>query len=133
MRKISARDIQIFVAGVLAYLGFQSLVWIPYEVVYAQDSIHIIASIVAGVGLLLGAGIVAGNIRALRWAQIFLSVCVLGAAVNICLSVFEMNHVLQKAPHMSLYRSIFDFLTNVILLWLLVWSRSKHFQDEPDA
>jgi Na+-driven multidrug efflux pump len=133
MSKISARDIQIFVAGVLAYLGFQSLVWIPYEVVYSQDSLRIIASIVAGVGLLLGVGIVAGNIRALRWAQIFLLVCVLGAVVNICLSVFETYHVFQKAPHMSLYRSIFDFLTNVILLWLLVWSRSKRFRDEPDA
>ena len=133
MSKISARDIQVFVGGVLAYFGFQSLVWTPYEVIHSRDEFAAVSFIVGVVGLLLGIAIVAGNTRALFWTQIFLWLCIVQDVIGICVFVFGRFGISLKVPHMSLYQSIASFLTLSALLGLIAWSRSKRFRVEPDA
>jgi hypothetical protein len=133
MRNISRRDIQVFVAGTLACLGFQALVWAPYEILYSRDSILVIASLIAGSGLFLGIGIVLGSMRALRWAQILLWLGLLLDVISVCVLVLGRFGMSPKVPHMSLYRSISSVLTLSVLLWMLLWSQSKRFKDEPDA
>jgi hypothetical protein len=123
MNKISPREIQTFVAGAFALPAFRCLVWLPY---YITPSWHGAFTIVVScLALLLGIGVFIGSAQALRWAQIFLWVCLLGAVINVCLSIFERFGLFPQAPQMRFYPTLSDFLVVVILLSLLLWSRSK--------
>jgi len=121
------------IAGAFIFPGLESLLWLPRSFVYSHDFVFIFAAICSCLTLPLGIGILLGNIRALRLTKIFLWLCVIGSAINICLSVIVMYHVVSGPPHFGLYRSISDFLVNSALLWLLIWSRSRRFRHEPDA
>ena len=129
MKKISARSIQMFVAGALALMGFHSLIWLPYYIVFSQSTALAGGSIFSGLELLIGVAMLAGSERAIFWARIYLLLGICGAIATICLSIFP---ILQKPPHLS-WRSASDILTPAILFGLLAWSRSKHFRDEPVA
>lgn len=121
----------MIVAGAFIFPAFQSLIWLPRTVVYSRDAVFIFAAIVSCLALPLGIGILLGNARAIRWAEIFLWVCIVGSLANICLSVVRMVYVVSGPPHFSLYRSMSDFLMNSVMLWLFVWSRSSRFRHEP--
>jgi hypothetical protein len=133
MSKISARDIQMIFAGAFIFPALTSLIWLPHSLIYSRDAVFVFAAIFSCLALPLGIGILLGNMRALRLAQIFLWLCVIGSVINICLSVVRMYHVVSGPPHFSLYRSISDFLIDATLLSLLIWSRSRRFRHEPDA
>jgi hypothetical protein len=131
--KLSARNIQMFVAGAFVLPAFRTLIWLPYYFAFTWHNVFAIsASILV---LLLGVGISIGGQRALFWARFFLWIGLLGATMNLYLSTFQKFGLLLSQPHQSLYRSIADFFTVILLLWLLVWSRSKRFADDrmPDA
>jgi hypothetical protein len=129
MNKISAKSIQMFVAGALALMGFHSLIWIPYYIVVFQSIVLAGGSIFSCLALLIGVAMLVGSERAIFWARIYLLFCIVGAVAMPCLSVLSV----PGAPHLSWWRSASDILTPAILFWLLVLSRSKHFRDEPVA
>jgi hypothetical protein len=129
MKKISAKSIQMFVAGALALMGFHSVIWLPYYIVFSQSVALAGSSIFSGLALLIGLAMLFGSERAIFWARIYLLLGICGAIATICLSVLP---ILEKPMHLS-WRSVSDILTPVILFGLLAWSRSKHFRDEPVA
>jgi hypothetical protein len=127
MNKISAKSIQMFVAGALSLMGFHSLIWLPYYIVFSQSIALAGGSIFSGLALLMGVAMLIGSERAIFWARIYLLLDIVSAIAMTCLSALSM----PGAPHLSWWRSVSDLLTPAILIWLLVLSRSKHFQDEP--
>ena len=133
MSKLSARDIQMIIAGAFIFPAFESLIWLPRSLIYSRDSVFVFAAVCSCLALPLGIGILLGSIRALRLAQVYLWVCFIGSAINICLSVVRMYQVVPGPPHFSLYRSLSDFLIDATLLMLLIWSRSRRFRHEPDV
>jgi hypothetical protein len=129
MNKISAKSIQMFVAGALALMGFRSLVWVPYYLIVFKDLFFLISSIFSGLALWIGIAMLIGSGRAIFWARIYLLLGIVSAIAMPCLSAFSV----PGALHLSWWRSASELLTPVILFWLLAWSRSRHFRDEPDA
>ena len=71
MNKISAKSIQIFIAGALALIGFHAIIRAPY---FLANSNHIAlaSDIFECFGLLIGIAMLFGNARAIWWARIFL-------------------------------------------------------------
>ena len=129
MTKLSAKSIQIFVAGALALMGFHSLIWLPYYIVFSQSIALAGGSIFSGLALLIGVAMLVGSERAIFWARIYLLLGICGAITTLCLSVFP---ILPKPLHLS-WQSVSNLLTPAILFGLLVWNRSKHFRDKPVA
>jgi hypothetical protein len=135
MRKISARDIQVFVAGVIAYIGFHFLGGAAYfRDTHTQVGGVVAIFIIGAVSVLLGLSIAAGNMRALRWAQVILWLVL---AVNVSgivafvleqvgIPAFGHGHpdIPKKSP-ITLYNNISYVLTSGILLLLIARSRSK--------
>jgi hypothetical protein len=70
MKNISAKGIQMFVAGALALTGFRELFWLPYYLVVSKDFHLVTGSILSGLSLLFGISIFVGNSRAILWAKI---------------------------------------------------------------
>jgi hypothetical protein len=125
MSKISSRNIQVFVAGVLAYLGFDALVQMPFAFFHSQDVLGF-SDIVSGfIAIALAGGIVVGSMRALRWLQIILW---LGLIVDFITIFMLVSGISRNVWHVSLYRVISSFLTLLALLCLIAWSRSKRFR-----
>jgi hypothetical protein len=130
MNKISAKSIQMFVAGALGLSGLQTLVWTPYYIIYSKDSVFIIVSVISVFALLIGMAILLGNVRAVLWAQIYLWVELVSKAVLFTISA---SHVLSPRGPQFNWWSITDLLAPLILLMLLTWSRSKRLQNEANA
>jgi hypothetical protein len=110
-------------------MGFHSLIWLPYYIVFSQSLALAGGTIFSGLALLIGLAMLFGSERAIYWARIYFVCCICGAIVTICLSVFP---ILPKPLHLG-WRSVSDLLTPVILFGLLVWSSSKNFRNEPVA
>jgi hypothetical protein len=128
MRKPSARIIQVFVAGALAYLGFDSTLLGFYGLVHSQGDMAVTGFIVGPMVLLVGVAIVAGSVRALLWAQIILWLCLIQDVISICVFVFRKFGISLHVPHMSLYYSISSLIELSALLLLIAWSRSRRFR-----
>jgi hypothetical protein len=131
MNNVSAKSIQMFVAGALALMGFQPLVWLPYYLVVSKSIALAGGSIFSGLALVIGVAMFLGKPSAARWAQVYLWLGIVGAVAMIFCILFHVFPM--KETPWSLWRGTFDLLASVILLLLLVWSRSKHFRDEPDV
>ena len=121
--KISARDIQLLVAGAFASTGFFALVTVPYYIFPALNGFQILSHIITGIELLLGIGIFVSYSRAVLFSQIYLWILLIGdiAAIPVFYQVFP-----SKASHMLLNLAP-GTLLGVILLALLYWSRSRRF------
>ena len=128
MNKISAKSIQIFIAGALALIGFHAIIRAPY---FLANSNHIAlaSDIFECFGLLIGIAMLFGNARAIWWAQIFLLLGIGESFVPIFFSIF---HVFSLRANLS-FGSVANFLTPAILFGLLLWSHSKRFRDVSDA
>jgi hypothetical protein len=121
--RISARDIQVFVAGVISYLGFYFLSIAANLRDTSTEASGVVRNFIIGaVCLLFGFSIAAGNMRALRWVHGFLWFILIVKSF----SIFPNPHLPKKSP-ISLYYNISSFFTCGALLWLVVWSRSKRF------
>ena len=122
-----ARRVQMFVAGALALMGFRALVWLPHYC-SIRDSVLIIGCLVVGLGLPLGVAILVGSLRAVRLAEVYLWLGVIGMVATLV--VFALHVLPADAPRTS-WRSIPDLIIPLVLLALLVWSRFP--RHEPDA
>ena len=129
MSKLSARNIQIFVAGAFAYLGLDSLLLGINAVIHSLGGIAATDFIVGAAVLVIGVAILAGSGRALLWAQIVLWLTIIQDIISICVFVFGRFGISLHVAHMSLYRAISSLIEMSALLFLIVWSRSKHLQD----
>jgi hypothetical protein len=128
MHKLSASTIQTFVAGALALMGFQALVWLPYYLVAAKDLVFVIGSIFSGLSLWIGIAILFGSKAGVWWAHVYLWLCSLGSVGMGCIYVLAALNVWQYLPHAT-WRGLSELPMPVILLCLLIWSRSKRFGD----
>ena len=131
MNKISARDIQLFVAGALAMMGFRTLIWIPYYIVQAHYLV-IVSSLITGIALPIGLGIFFGRPSALLWAQIYLGLCV--GATMLVLPVYWFTTSGRTTPTTFPIQSLApELLTDLALLALIFWSRSRKLAGESQA
>jgi hypothetical protein len=127
--KTSARDIQLFIAGAFSLYGFYALYWLLTYSFSVRNSDQIASNVLGALLLALGIGIFIGNARAVLITLIVLWINVIGGFTGIPIYCYlfpskAMHTILREAPEM---------LTNVILLGLMIWSRSRRFRHEPDA
>ena len=132
--KISARDIQVFVAGALALLGIRALLYLPYYFAAPVHNVawvgHLIGSCTAGLDLPLGLAMFFGKRLAILLTQIWLWLSVVLSIV--CGVYFAM--ILGSSKALSYISTISpDLIIQIALLWLIWLSRSKTFRHEPDA
>jgi hypothetical protein len=127
--KPSPRDIQLFVAGAFSLNGFYALCWLLQYAVYVQDGALILQHLVGVLTLALGIGIFIGSVRAVLIALIFLWVGVIGGFTGIPLYCYLFP---SKAMH-TISREAPEMFASVMLLGLMIWSRSRSFRHEPNA
>jgi hypothetical protein len=127
MSKISARDIQVFVAGAFALDGSDALLAIPYYFSdFSSTPSHvligmIVPQLIRSLFLPLGIAILMGNARALEWAKICLWLAVvIYSAVIVLVCCIRPHDVLSLLPNF-----VSELIINAILLWLLKHSLSK--------
>jgi hypothetical protein len=129
--KISARDIQVFVAGVFAYQGFQALIWMPHEFQHSRF-VWAGAALLAGIiGLFVGIGLLFEKPHAIRWALAILWFCTILDAVEVGLGLLAKLGVSLKVSPFGLYQNAAYLITFAALLGLMLWSRSSRFQVKP--
>jgi hypothetical protein len=132
--KISARDIQVFVAGSLALLGIRALLYLPYYFAAPVHNAawvgHLFGSCSAGLDLPLGLGMLFGKRWAILLAQFYLW---LSLALSF-ITGFYSAMILGASKALSYISTISpDLIIQIALLWLIWLSQSKKFRHEPDA
>jgi hypothetical protein len=128
--KISARDIQVFVAGALALLGTQALLQLPS---YFFGPVHDAAwhdllfySLSAALDLVLGLAVFFGRRWAILLTQIWLS---LTLALSIVSAVRAVVSGTDKVLRYHLLWTVWSGLViSIALLLLIHLSRSQRFQ-----
>ena len=129
--KISARDIQVFVAGVFAYQGFQALIWMPHEFQRSRFG-WASAALLAGIlGLLVGIGLLFEKPRAIRWTLAILWFFTILDAIEVGLGLLAKLGVSSKISPFGLYQNAAYLVTFAVLLGLMLWSRSSRFHIKP--
>lgn len=129
--KISARDIQVLVAGAFAYQGFQALIWLPHELQHSRFAWAGAALLAGIVGLLVAIGLLFENPRAIRWTLAILWVCTIVDVVDVGLGLLAKVGVSLKVSPFGLYQNAAYLVTFATLLGLMLWSRSSRFQLNP--
>jgi hypothetical protein len=127
--KTSAREIQLFIAGAFALTGFYALCWLLEYSSSASDGARIFQHVIGVLLLALGIGIFVGNARAVLIALIILWIDVIGGFTGIPLYCYLFP---SKAMH-TIWTQAPEMLANVILLGLMIWSRSRKFRRDSDA
>jgi hypothetical protein len=129
MKKLSARDIELFVAGAISVVGFRALFWLFYDLFTARDFGMVFSHLTLGLALPLGIGIFIGRTRAILWARIFIWLWVIGGFTSIPLYCYLVP---SQAVH-TMWKEGPDMLVSIILLGLIIWSRSQRLRQEPAA
>lgn len=127
--KISPREIQLFVAGAFALLGYLQVTWLFHYANSVQDTVLIVSRLISVLTLPLGIGILLERERAVSLTLIYLWVMAILGFTGIPIYCFVHP---AKAMHV-IWREAPEMLSNVTLLGLMVWSRSRRFRHEPDA
>lgn len=130
MNRISARSIQVFVAGAIALMSFQSLLLLPYFLAVSKDLIFVLSSIISGFALWIAIAMFFGSKKGIWWANVYLWLCSISSAGMACIYGVAASDIWKPLPHAT-WRGLSHLPIPVILLWLLIWSRSRRFQDQP--
>jgi hypothetical protein len=125
--KTSARDIQLFVGGAFALTGFRALIWLPYDFTISADSPRIIGSIVAGLTLPIGIGMLMNHARATQLAQIYLWFVV----ISECIAIPTFYYFLPAKIGRLLWTTFPDTLVSLVLLGIILWSHGRRFAHGP--
>jgi hypothetical protein len=131
MNKISARDIQVFVAGAFALDGSDALLSIPYYFSYFFSTPShvligmIVPQLIRSLFLPLGIAIFMGKARALKLAKI----CLWLAVVTYSAGIILVCCVRPPDGLSPLWNFVTELVINAILLWLLKHSFSKNLED----
>ncbi|HEV2327620.1 MAG TPA: hypothetical protein VGY56_02400 [Verrucomicrobiae bacterium] len=135
MNKITARDIQVFVAGALGMWGFGLLSVIPSMIANIWDmgsigpAVCVVRALVGGLALWLGGTIFFGRMQAVRLTQNLLRLCLI---LNCCGLVFTLVRVYlasKKPEFVGIL--IANIIGSAALFWLISLSRSPRFQVMP--
>jgi hypothetical protein len=130
MRTITARDIQVFVAGALASAGFHAVISLVYNIGHGWNAREVFAWAMVGLLLPLGIGILLRNHLALLLTQIYLWIVVIGGIIApvvsglLQLGAFRIRFLGAYAAGVGL---------DCVLLALLLWSKSGRFADARNA
>jgi hypothetical protein len=127
--KIFKEQIQMFVAGALALMGFTGLFWMPYYLIHTEYLEAILCSAMGGLALRIGIAMLCGNAQAAFWAKIYLFYCIFNAVAMISLHAFSV----AGTQGYSWWRSASELLHPAILLGLLFWSQSQRFHAKPES
>jgi hypothetical protein len=126
--KISARDIQMFVAGVLSLMGFLFLSSLVRNSFSGSDSLFIASQVFGSLALPLGIGMLLGSTRAIWLTLTFLWFnTIIGFTAIPLFCYFFPAKAVQTAWH-----EVPEMLVYAIMLGLVIWSRSGRFR-QPDA
>ena len=132
MNKLSARDLQVFVAGALALWGFRALIWLPYDFLAPIQSFvwftRIASAVVVGLALPLGVAIFVGNKRAILLTKIYLWLVLIVGVIDMLILVGQWGILGSKALTF-IERLAPDMLVCIVLLWLLC---SRRFRQTPN-
>jgi hypothetical protein len=141
MNKITGRDVELLVAGALAFWGFQELVDIPFYFIsglYSFWWFTMPMKVLEASALLPGIAIFAGKKWGISAAQIYLwfwvALCVLaigGSAIVTNSNTFHDNASAGKVLRTSLSIGSSNLIVCTALLWLLYWSRKLGKAEEP--
>jgi hypothetical protein len=127
--KISARDIQVFVAGALALLGTQALLQLPsyfFGRAPASDWFDLLFySLSAALDLLLGLAVFFGRRRAILVTQIWLW---LTLAFSIIMAVRAVLGTNKTLTYILFWTALSYSVIFIALLLLIYLSRSQRFQ-----
>jgi hypothetical protein len=126
MSKLSSQEIQMFVAGVLALMGFYGLYWLPYFIFMARDTVQILSHVGTALALPLGIGMFMGSARAVLLARIYLWLEVILGMVCVPIICFE----LPSRAIQLVWQSGPDFVISAVLLVLILWSRLSKFRHD---
>ena len=127
MNTISSTNIRMFVAGALAFMGFRDVLGLPSYVIAGKEGVLILHAVVSGLALVIGVSMLVGKVQAFLWAETYLGVSI---AVTLAIITFSVMH--PNSPHFG-WKIATAVINPSVLLALLVWSRAKHLQEEPDA
>jgi hypothetical protein len=132
MNTISAKNIRVFVAGALAYMGFQALLNILFYArlvsITGYFSLNTVFDLTfTTLGLWIGIHLLRENKRAMVWARVYLWLAMIYAAMMIYFTIFPPPPAeLPGNP----WPNTMHLLTAIILFGLLGWSHAKQ-QLEP--
>lgn len=131
MSKLSTRDIELFIAGALALIGFRALIWLPFffSASTPMIGVRLISSLLTALALPIGIAILLGRASAILCAQIYLWVIL----VSGCVAIPVYDHFIPENSGGFVRRSIPELLVAVALLVLIFWSRSRRSRNEPDV
>jgi hypothetical protein len=131
MNKISAREIRVFVAGVLAFWGFRALVSLPSYLFLPAHEIgwwigRVFGEFLTALALPLGIAIFAGKTRGFLLAKIYLWYDLTASFI-----VIPCFYIPLGSKAVSLIGSLApDMIVCIVLLWLLC---SQRFQEKSDG
>ena len=134
MTPVSVDNLERFLGGMFAYIGFQALVWTAYLLVGFDhtDFVTILVSAFPGLGLFIGVAMLVGRERVIPWAIAFL-------AGNLGLSLWGVMAAsvasgagLPERGHLVLM-GIVNLVAPVVLLSLVLWCRSLRLRGKANA
>ena len=130
MRSPTGREIEVFVGGALALDGLHILVAFVRGSIPMSDHSSFVAGVIAALAFPLGIAILVKSIFAVRVAYIYLGlVILLWCAVLIALHI----HGIAVFQYAWIRRTSISCAIQLILLLLLVWSRSGRLRNETAA
>jgi hypothetical protein len=126
MRTITARDIQVFVAGALASGGFHALISLVYNIRHGWNARDAFAWAMVGLLLPLGIGVLLRSQFALFLTQIYLWIVAVGGII-----AFVVSDLLQLGAFRIQFLGAYavGIGLDCVLLALLLWSKSGRFAD----
>lgn len=134
MRTLSANDVQKGLGGILAYIGFQALVWTAFLIASPAktDWGTILFTVYPSIGLLIGIRMFMGKPQAVSWALQFLALyLILGVGV-VLVTWFTSSLAAQMRSYVFFSGSV-QFVAPAVLFCLLLWCRTKWVPDETEA
>ncbi len=131
MSKLSTRDIQLFVAGAIALMGFRALIGLPYYFTTTTPMIgvRLVSSLITALALPIGIALLLERASAVLFAQIYLWVIVISG----CIVIPVFYYFLPGQSGRFLWSTVPELLVAGVLLALIFWSRSRSFRHEPNA
>ena len=129
MKRISHREIELFVAGAVALMGMHALIWMPRWFVAPLHPGSIAGWIVNVLAFPIGIGMLMGRPRAAVFAQIFLCL----QLISGCLAVPIFWHFVPTEARGMTWSSVRDVMVAGVLLGLMYWSRAHSHSNEPNA
>ena len=129
-RRLTGRDIQVFVAGALTFEGIQSAMAFLYHFASA-DRVGWIAFVVSVLALPIGLAMLLRSTFAFQLALLYLSLAVLLSCIMLSTAIYiSGTRILSQPVPRMIWRPL---PIPVILLMLLVWSRSRRVADDDNA